>query len=307
MPSQQEIRQSITNRIVEALKSGQTPAWRKPWVGHPMAGLPANIISNKRYRGINVLLLQLHQMRFDLKSKFYGTFNQWKGLAAHVKPRPSDVPPGQWGCPIIFFKPVKKIERNEHGEEVEVEYPLLRVYSVFSIDQVEAPHLDRYRVGEFTVNNDFIDFAPAEQAIAAIGADIRLGGERAYYRRPTQNGDGDYICCPEKHRFPEEKEFYAALLHELGHWSEVRLDWKGSYAEGELRAEMAACFALAELGVPQSDDLSNHTAYLASWSEAMQNDPKFIFRASSDASKSVDYLLSFSHQQAEEPEEVLVQ
>ena len=34
--------------------------------------------------GVNVLLLNLHQMRFGLKSKFYGTFNQWKGIAAHV-------------------------------------------------------------------------------------------------------------------------------------------------------------------------------------------------------------------------------
>jgi antirestriction protein ArdC len=147
------------------------------------------------------------------------------------------------------------------------------------------------------ISPEFIDFDPAEQAISATGADIRLGGERAYYHR-----GGDYICCPEKQRFPKEKEYYAALLHELGHWSEIRLDWKGSYAEGELRAEMAACFALAELGVPQSDDLSNSTAYLSSWLTAMRNDPSYVFRAATHASKAVDYLLSF----VEEPEEVMV-
>lgn len=306
MPSQTQIRQQITDQIVSALKDGKTPPWRSPWVGHPNAGLPTNIVSSKGYRGINVLLLHLHQMRFGLKSRFYGTFNQWKGLSAYVKPRPSDVPPGQWGCSIIYFNRITKTERNAQGEEVEVQYPLLRTYTVFSIDQVEATHLDRYRVGEFSVNNDFIDFQPAEEAISAIGADIRLGGEQCYYRRPTPDGEGDYICCPEKQRFPQEKEFYAALLHELGHWSEGRLDWKGSYAEGELRAEMAAAFALTALGVPQSDDLSNTTAYLANWLQAMQNDPKFIFRASTDASKAVDYLLSFSRATVEEPEEVMV-
>jgi antirestriction protein ArdC len=162
-------------------------------------------------------------------------------------------------------------------------------------------HLDQFRVGEFEVNPDFIDFEPAEEAIAATEADIRLGGEQASYRRPESDGDGDYICCPHKHRFPEEKEYYAAILHELSHWSQVRLDWNGSYAEGELRAEMTACFALSELGVPQSDDLSNSTAYLASWLRAAQNDPKFLFRASSDASKAVDYLLSFSSEPVEDP------
>lgn len=306
MPSQAEIRQSITNRIVEALKNGQTPPWRKPWVGHPNAGLPTNLMSKKPYRGINILLLQLHQMRFGFKSKFFATFNQWQGIAARIKPRPSDVPPGQWGCPVIFYKPIKKTERNQHGEEVEVEVPVLRTYTVFNIDQVEAPHLDRYRVNDFSVNDNFIDFAPAEEAIQATGADIRIGGERAYYRRPAPGCDGDFICCPEKQRFPEEKEFYAALLHELSHWSETRLDWKGSYAEGELRAEMAACFALAELGVPQSDDLTNTEAYLANWLQSMQNDPTFIFKASTQASKAVDYLLSFSRSSVEEPEEALV-
>jgi antirestriction protein ArdC len=302
MPSQQEIRQRITNQIVQALKEGKVPPWRSPWVGHPNAGLPTNIVSNKRYRGINVLLLYLHQLRYGLKSKFFGTFNQWKGIAAHVKPRPSEVPPGQWGCPIIFYKPITKTERNDDGEEVEVEYPVLRTYTVFGIDQVEGAHLDRFRVGELSVNPDFIDYEPAEKAIAAIGADIRLGGEKAYYSR-----NGDFICCPHKHRFPKEHEFYAALLHELAHWSEGRLDWNGSYAEGELRAEIAAAFALAELGVPQSDDLSNTQAYVASWISALSNDPKFIFRASADANKVVDFLLAFGRTPVEEPEEVLAE
>ena len=133
-----------------------------------------------------------------------------------MKARPSDVPPGRWGCQVIFFKWITKLERNDRGEEVEVQYPLLRTYTVFSVDQVEGAHLDRFGVGELEVNPDFSDFEPAEEAITATGADIRLGGGQASYHRL-----GDYICCPEKQRFPQEKEYYAALLHELAHWSEV--------------------------------------------------------------------------------------
>ena len=177
MPSQFQIRQSITEQIATALKEGKTLPWRNPWVRHPCAGLPTNIVSNRRYSGINVLLLNLHQMRFGLKSKLYGTFNQWMGIAVHVKPRPSDVPPGQWGCQIIFFKPITKTEVNDEGEEQEVAYPILRTYTVFGIDQVEGAHLDRYRVGELSVNPAFIDYEPAEKAIAATGADIRTPAE----------------------------------------------------------------------------------------------------------------------------------
>ncbi len=129
MPSQQHIR--ITQTILEALKSGNLPPWRKPWVGRANTGLPTNIISNKRYRGINVLLLQLHQMRFGFSSKFYGTLKQWNSIAGRIRPRPSNVPPGQWGCQCVFYKPITKIERNDKGEEVEVQYPLLRTFTVF--------------------------------------------------------------------------------------------------------------------------------------------------------------------------------
>jgi len=58
-----KIREKITATVVEHLKAGKVAPWRSPWVGHPNAGLPTNIISNRRYSGINVLLLHLHQFR----------------------------------------------------------------------------------------------------------------------------------------------------------------------------------------------------------------------------------------------------
>ena len=38
MPSQNEIRQTITSTIVENLKSGQLPPWRRPWALDKNAG-----------------------------------------------------------------------------------------------------------------------------------------------------------------------------------------------------------------------------------------------------------------------------
>jgi antirestriction protein ArdC len=111
---------------------------------------------------------------------------------------------------------------------------------------------------------------------------------------------------PPKHRFPKEHEYYGVATHELSHWTESRCKWQGSYPEGELRAEIGGAFLLAALGVPQSDDLSNHKAYVANWLEALNKDSRFIFRAASAASKAADFILSFAPQHQPEPDLVEV-
>jgi antirestriction protein ArdC len=256
--SQQQIRQQITDQFIEALQAGGIPPWRKGWACHG-GGLPANVVSRRRYSGVNVLLLQM-AARHGLTSKFWATFNQWKALGGAVKRRPDDVPPGCWGTTIVFFRPVTKTQIDpDSGKEVAFGFPVLRTYTVFNLDQVEGARLDRFRTPAVSSVGDFVDFEPAERAIEATGADIRHGGDNAFYHRGIEGG-GDYIRLPHKRQFEGEKEYYAAALHELAHWSETRLAWSGSYALGELRAEIAASFLLAELGVPQSDDLTNHHA-----------------------------------------------
>jgi antirestriction protein ArdC len=48
--------------------------------------------------------------------------------------------------------------------------------------------------------------------------------------------------------------------------------------------------------------MSNHIAYLGNWLQAMRNDPRFIFMASAQASKSADFILSFSRKDEAVPE-----
>ena len=75
---------------------------------------------------------------------------------------------------------------------------------------------------------------------------------------------------------------------------------------GELIAEMGSCFLATELGIPIAENLPNHASYLQNWLRAMKNDHKFIFQASSQASKAADFILSFSR--VEQPnEEVLAE
>jgi antirestriction protein ArdC len=253
-------------------------------------------------------------MTHGFTSKYWATFNQWRELGGKVMRRPENVKPGHWGQTIVFFTRITKTEVDPvTGNEEETSFPLLKTYCVFNVDQVEGDHLDHLRVKEelLAVNSDFVDYDPAEETIKATAADIRFGGDRACYHR-----EHDFILCPPKHRFKEENEYYGTIFHELAHWTghESRLNRADklarfgdkSYAEEELVAEMGSCFTLATLGVPQTDDMSNHKAYVANWLEALNKDSRFIFRAASAASKAADYVLSFVPQNQPEPDLVEV-
>jgi antirestriction protein ArdC len=307
MASQAEIRDQITARIVAALQAGTAP-WRKPWSDRGNTGSPANVISRRPYSGINPLLLDLAAQERGWTSRWWATYNQWRSLGLRVQARPADVPPGQWGTKVVFCKPVTKRTTNERGEEEEEQFFLLREYTVFNAEQVEGDGIEEYRVLPRT-GPSFVDFGPAEEVIEATKADIRFGGNRAFYR-PA----GDFIQLPPRHSFVSPHEFYATALHELVHWTGhtsrlARLDQEArfgneSYALEELVAEIGGCFLCTAAGIPQSDDLSNHAAYLGSWLKVLQHDHRAVFRASSQASAAADYIMAFSRspQASEEAE-----
>jgi antirestriction protein ArdC len=256
---------------------------------------------------LNPILLDLAAQKHGFSSRWWGTFNQWRQLGGRVMKRPPDVPEGGWGCRIVFWSPVSKTVRNDKGVDEEDRFFVLRLYTVFNVDQVEGlDHLRAFQ-GE-TGETVAIDYQPAEQALEAarigMSVSIRYGGGKAFYSPIS-----DYIQLPPKETFESPDEFYATAFHEMTHATEhpSRLDWsrknkENCYALGELIAELGGVFLCRELGVPASEDLSNHTAYLANWLQAMRNDPRFIFMASAQASKAASYILAFSRQPDEVPE-----
>jgi len=227
------------------------------------------------------------------------TFRQWEALGGRVNRRPEHVPPGQLGTAIVFCKPVTKKDTDENGEEVEDKFLVLRTYTVFNLDQVTGP-FDHLRVGQAPVPAHEVQqrYEQADNVIEATGADIWYGGERAFYRI-----EGDYIQMPHRDQFALP-EFYETAFHELTHWTEhpARLNWdrnrpENTYAMGELVAELGGVYMAGELGLPTSQNLVNHAAYLKNWLNGMKNDSRYIFKAAAQANRAVDYLLSFSRQQ----------
>ena len=311
MPSQTAIRDDVTARIVQALEAG-TPPWRRPWrktVGGSQPGRHSNVASRKPYQGVNPLLIELHALHLGLMSRWWATFNQWHSLGCRIRKRRADVEPGHWGCRVVFWKPLTKTVVDEQGNEEDEKLFCLRTFTVFNAGQVEGDRAGEFQVHEEAGQPDVQpDFQPAEELIAATKADIRFGGDRAYYRRPTPVGsfpnhrEGDFICIPPKATFDPPGAFYETELHELAHWAECRTGWdsdKQGYALSELAAEIACCYVAAELGIPQGEGLGNHAAYLRSWLEALKNDRNYIFKAAKQASKVTDFLLAFAKPEPE--------
>lgn len=303
MPTQSELREQITQRIIDALSSGSLPPWRKPWRSGTNTGSPVNVVSGKSYRGVNPMLLRLAADRHRLASKYWGTFRQWQQVGGRVKRRPEDVKEGQWGTQIVIWLPITKTEVNEDGDEEENKFFFLKSFTVFNADQVDGVDHLQSNVDD-TANDSDEPYDRADQLIHATGADIRFGGDKAFYSL-----DHDFIQCPERSHFHDTDEFYETMFHELVHWSEheSRLAWNRrgeGYAMGELIAEIGACYVANEIGVPNSHNITNHAAYLQNWLDAMAGDSRFIFAASAHASKVADYILGF--EKSARPEPVIV-
>ncbi|MCX7408677.1 MAG: ArdC-like ssDNA-binding domain-containing protein [Planctomycetales bacterium] len=289
MQSQTEIRQSITNRLVAALKSGtDNIPWRRPWatIG---PRLPTNHVTGRAYGGINVLSLWCAAQERHFPVDLWGSFNQWKSIGCSVKR-------GAKAERIVFYSQVKKRAKDENGVEKVETFPILKTWSVFNISEVEGEAIEKFHAQPSAAVFETPDREEFDKVVSATGADIRHGGDRAFYKRLPE----DFVQMPFESQFHEFSGYAESLGHELLHWSEHRTGWAENYAFSELRAEIGACFLSTNCGIPVSDDLTNHQSYLASWLEALERDERFLFRASSGASKGVDFILSFSGPQEEE-------
>lgn len=119
MPTAYEI---VTESIIKQLESGVAP-WRKPWGTET----PANLVSKKEYRGINIFLLASQ----GYGSRYWVTYRQAQALGGSVKK-------GQHGSKVVFWKIGEYSKENEQGETEKHTSILLRYYTVFNLEQCEG-------------------------------------------------------------------------------------------------------------------------------------------------------------------------
>jgi antirestriction protein ArdC len=277
--------QSVTNTIIAALETG-TPPWVHPWNAGTGDMVPTNLSSGRRYRGINVLLLNLQAMQRGYSANRWMTYQQARALGANVRK-------GESGTEVVLFKMLdveasKPVPAAQGDRKV---IPLIRSFTVFN-----AAQIDGLPEGLLPAPREVHAWAACEAAeaiLAASGAMIMHGGGRAFYSHSM-----DVIQLPDRSSFADATRYSQVALHELTHWTgaESRCNRPllgrqhiESYAFEELVAELGSAFLTDYCGLP---GVLHHASYVESWLQALRNDKKLIFSAASQAQKAADYLLA---------------
>jgi antirestriction protein ArdC len=280
----------ITNRIIAQLESGAIP-WQRPWNAEHAAGRITRPLRHNGtpYRGINVLNLWCEAQERGYSNPFWMTYKQAQELAGQVRK-------GEKSAFIVFASKFTTTEANDKGEDTERDIPFLKGYAVFNVEQIDNLPAHFYQ----TANQGKLDIierdAAADAFLANIPADIRHGGNRAYYV-PSR----DFIQLPPFESFRDAESYYGTLAHEATHWTghESRLNrdlskrfGSEAYAAEELIAELGSAYLSADLHLRQ-EPREDHASYIGNWLKVLRNDKRAIFTAAAAAERAADLLHSY--------------
>ena len=283
-----DIYQKVTDIIVVQLEKGVRP-WFQPWKADHAAGKITKPLRGNGvpYRGINIIMLWSAAVEKDYSAPIWLTFKQAHELGAHVRK-------GEHGSLVVYANSITRTEIDEEtGEETTQEIPFMKGYTVFNVEQIEGLPVHFYAPAE-TVLDPVQRIEHAERFFADIKAEIRHGGNRAYYSLTT-----DHIQMPPFETFRDTAAYYGTLAHESAHWTRHpsrlgrdfgRKKWGDEgYAQEELIAEITAAYLSADLGLAP-EPREEHAAYLASWLEVLKADKRAIFTFAAHAQRAADYL-----------------
>jgi antirestriction protein ArdC len=285
----------VTKRIIELLEAGTIP-WHKPWAE---AGLPANLLSKRPYRGLNVWLL----LSLNYEQNLFLTWDQLKKIGGSVKQ-------GEHGHVVVFWKTIAKGEdlEQENGEK-QTPVSILRYYKVFNIAQCTGIAESLLPAKVERKNDPIVE---CESIIKGMPKSplIFFKGKTAYY-----DIQKDEVVLPKLKSFTSSEGYYLTLFHELIHSTghQSRLDRKSItgmaefgddlYTIEELIAELGACYLASFAGILHGE-ITNSAAYINGWLQKFKDDKRFIIQASGLAQRAVDFVLNHQTSTTENKEEV---
>jgi antirestriction protein ArdC len=256
-----------------------------PWhTSGKFAFSPINVSSKKPYRGINTVCLWAAAQAKGYERGEWATYQQWQDKGAQVRK-------GEKATTVVFWKFANNSESEDGDESPKTGSRLLftRGYAVFNAAQVDGytPKADPDMPMPERIER-------ADAFFQAIGANVRHGGNRAYYAP-----DSDYIQMPPFGAFIENVAYYSTLAHEHTHWTTkvARCDRQlgkrfgdHAYAAEELIAELGAAFTCAHLGL-STEPREDHAQYIKSWLNVLKADSRAIFTAASKAQRATDWMI----------------
>lgn len=279
------IYEEITARIIDSLESGVIP-WARPWEA-TQYGEHRNGVTNRPYRGLNILLLNLVAMMKGHVDPRWLTYRNAEKLGGHIKK-------GEKGVGVVFWKflqvkgqedrdPVSDSDDNDRKV-----IPFARMYTVFNVEQCEDLDLPSLEITAQPQNTG----KPEAEKILSLPV-LKHGGSKAYYSMSR-----DLIAMPVREAFESLDFYYSTAYHEIVHWTghPARLQrtfgarfGDQNYAFEELVAEIGAAFLGAGPGI--SFEKMRHPGYIDSWLHVLKEDNRAIFTAAAKAQAAVDFVL----------------
>ncbi len=298
MEERPDLRAEITSRVLDYLEAGTVP-WRKAWTSG--SSRPTNAKTQKPYSGINSLILgmAMYENAAYASDNRFVTAVQANGLGLHIRK-------GEHAAArVIRMVEVdrRKAEKESDGEVVAEEngkYLVMKTYPVFHASQLDP--------GLPPVASTKASVAP----VAAVGTIVTAMKETGLKIaegpfEPVFIPKLDLIRMPPMASFKgvdaadTEANYYGTLLHEVAHsvGAPKRLSRFGmsqmtlrERAMEELVAEWSAAMMCSSIkGIKLGEDhVQQHSAYLASWLQALKDDKSAIFKAAAAAQRTCDYL-----------------
>lgn len=288
----------IAESIIQQMRNGDSN-WTMPW--HSGIPLAKNVKTGRQYTGQNMLLLWQKCKENNYAQNIWGTFNQWNRRGARVKR-------GEKGTLICIVYPKNTNENASTTEGTQLELDInndqkykkylynynFKFIHVFNANQVSDYDPNQPDLFQERQNHD----DHISTYIQCLKADIRHGGDRAYYHIV-----GDYIQMPEKARFIGTRDYSntemynSTLLHEIMHWTghSSRCNRKFGkkfgdrvYAFEELVAELGCAILSTEFHnrvFPRQD----HSKYLNNWLSVLEHDFSFMYAALDLARYAINY------------------
>jgi antirestriction protein ArdC len=276
--------QNMTDLIVARLEVGVSP-WRRDWDGRVF--WPRNGLSERPYHGVNVPML----LAKGYQDPRWATFKMAKDNGWHIRK-------GERNTPIYRHGSIE-VESGrftEAGDPIMKKILFLKRHAMFNYSQIEGTPAWTSEPAKSTLSDELAD--RVENIVSSMGANVVHG-----FRVPMfvmDKSSTDEIRMPEVGSFETQSGYYAALLHELAHWTGhpdrgnriFALDRESpDYAREELRAEIASAMLCARLGIPYA--LEGHASYIAGFVRVLKEDKKEIYRASKDAESIATMILAF--------------
>ena len=275
-----DLAQDITNKVISLLERGNLPAFKKLWSS---GGEGYNYSTSKPYQGLNSLLTAIHCQDHGYSQNAWLTFNQANKLGGRLIKG--------CGARSLQLTSYRFVQKTGEGGKDE-SYPCLTSFTVYNVAEVEGIAFDFGDADAGNNTNTQADATILNEAASRIGVVVHFGHDSASYSRTF-----DRIKMPNPSDFISKEAFFAVFAHELvhstGHNSRLARTFGSAfgdadYAKEELVAELGAAMLCAKYGV--NSNIEGHASYLEGWLSALKSDKRFIFKASSCASKAVALL-----------------